>query len=163
MSDNGYFEAFDGVAPSGPIDPAFDHAPFDTKMDGAGLIAALHAESDEAEAQRMVTKVLGIGHAIGGAQSSQFLMFLGVPDEKRREIQQPFFDEGKDDEHVDWSFVAGAWAYPQREFQYAAADYLAFMQDKLSEDDLPKIQTLLDAKPSPDLQARLTPIFDALL
>lgn len=160
---NGYFDALDGVGPDGPIDPAFDHAPFDTAMDGAGLIAALHEASDPAQAERMVVAVQGIGHAIGGAQAEEFLMFLGVPDDKRREIQRPYFERARGDSHVDWSFVAGAWAYPQREFQYAAVDYLIFMQDKLGAQDLDKIQTLLDAKPSPDLQARITPIFDALI
>lgn len=85
------FDPFDGLAPTGEIDPAFDHDPFDTRMDGAGLVAALHAAADPKQAEEMAIRVDGIGRAIGAAQSDHFLMFLGVDDDRRSEIEAPFF------------------------------------------------------------------------
>lgn len=157
------FDAFDGMVTGGDIDPAFDHDPFDTRMDGAGLVAALHAAADPKMAEEMAVKVLGIGRAIGAAQSDNFLMFLGVDEDRRHEIQTPFFDAAREDTHADWTFVAMCWAFPQREFQYAAIDYLHVMVETLEPADLAKIERLLEAKPYPDLQARLSPIFDSLV
>lgn len=157
------FDPFDGLAPTGEIDPAFDHDPFDTRMDGAGLVAALHAAADPKQAEEMAIRVDGIGRAIGAAQSDHFLMFLGVDDDRRSEIEAPFFEVAREDSHVDWTFIAMSWAFPQREFQYAAIDYLHVMVEKLAPADLAKIEHLVEAKPYPDLQARLSPIFDALV
>lgn len=128
------FEPIDGVAPDGPIDEVFDHDAFDTKMDAAKLMATLLEAANPEQAGPMSDYMRG-----------QF-PFLGIKTDERRKLTKPFFREARGDAHADWSFVSGAWAYPFREFQYAAIDYLQEMVPTMSGADLPRLRTLIESK-----------------
>ena len=131
---NNYFDAFDHVAPDGPIDPGFDAEAFDTRMDAAGIVAELFRHADAEQAEQMAAYM-----------RDQF-PFLGVRADARKALTRPYFKVAKKDDRVDWSFVSSAWAYPQREFQYVAVDYLRVVAGKLSAEDLPKLHTLIESK-----------------
>ena len=146
-----YFGAFDGMAPNGPIDPAFDHEAFDTSMDGAGVMAALFAVANPENAGPM-----------SAYMRNQF-PFLGVKSTERRAALKPFLAQARKDPHADWSFVASCWAYPQREFQYAGIDYLLAMKKKLTVADLPRIKTLMTGKSWWDTIDALDPVVYAIV
>lgn len=108
--------------------------PFDTAMDGAGLIGEVMAAADSDRASPMAKYM-----------RDQF-PFLGVPASVRQPIQRPYFAVAREDPHVDWGFVAQCWALPHREFQYAACDFLFAVRRNLSVDDLPRIKALTSSK-----------------
>ncbi len=108
--------------------------PFDTAMDGAGLIGELFAAADPGRAGPMAKYM-----------RDQF-PFLGVPASERKPIQRPHFALARKDPHADWAFVAQCWALPHREFQYVACDYLHAVRKLLGTDDLPRIKALASSK-----------------
>lgn len=108
--------------------------PFDTAMDGAGLIGDVMAAADSGEAAPMAKYM-----------RDQF-PFLGIPASVRQPIQRPYFAVARRDPHADWGFVAQCWALPHREFQYVACDYLFAVRGLLGVDDLPRIKALSSSK-----------------
>ncbi|MGO1594136.1 MAG: DNA alkylation repair protein, partial [Ancrocorticia sp.] len=112
--------------------PADD--PFDTAMDGAGLIANVSAAANPEKSGPMAAYM-----------RDQFA-FLGVSAAARKPIQRPYFAVARRDQHADWGFVAQCWALPYREFQYVACDYLYAVRRRLSSADLPRIKALASSK-----------------
>jgi 3-methyladenine DNA glycosylase AlkD len=68
--------------------------------------------------------------------------FLGIPTSQRKKICAPFFKLMKRGAVTNWDFVFGCWRREQREFQYAAIDYLALMRQTLAPGDIPKLKAL---------------------
>lgn len=65
--------------------------------------------------------------------------FLGIKTPDRRNLTRNFFQADEKSDIVDWTFVREAWEKPEREYQYAAADYLAGKTKFLKPEDLPSI------------------------
>lgn len=109
--------------------------PFDTHMDGAGLIGELFGAGNPEKAVQMAAYM-----------RDQFL-FLGLTTPERRAITKSYFSVARRDPRPDWAFVAQCWALPHREFQYVAADYLFAVRKMLSGEDLERVRALAISKP----------------
>lgn len=72
--------------------------------------------------------------------------FFGVGAPERTEICKPYFKEAKKTKIIDWGFVDVCWEHSKRECQYVAANYLKYMKNYLSEDDIPKLKKLVITK-----------------
>lgn len=108
--------------------------PFDTAMDGAGLIGELFAAADPLKSEPMARYMRGR------------FAFLGVPASVRRPIQRPYFALARKDSRLDWGFVAQCWGLPPREFQYVACDYVHCVRELLEPEDLPRLRVLASSK-----------------
>lgn len=76
----------------------------------------------------------------------QFL-FLGIKKPKRAELMKHFFKEsGILKEPFQTDFVVALWEKEEREYQYAALDYLDKSLKKLTKEHLSFIETLLTSK-----------------
>lgn len=83
--------------------------------------------------------------------------FLGIKSTARRQITQPYFTEAKraareidkvqpNQNVIDWVFVKTMWQQPEREYQYAACDYLKVMREYLKAEDLNALKELIVMK-----------------
>ena len=72
--------------------------------------------------------------------------FFGVGEKERNEIWKPYFKEAKKTKKIDWEFIEICFKHEKRECQYTAAYYLKYMQNSLSEDDIPKLKELVLTK-----------------
>ncbi len=73
--------------------------------------------------------------------------FFGIKSQKRREIEKQFFREtGILKEPFNQEFVMEVWKLDEREFQYAALDYIEKSLKKLIKEDLPFIERLIMSK-----------------
>lgn len=72
--------------------------------------------------------------------------FFGVGAKERNEIWKPYFKEAKKTKKIDWEFIEICFKHEKRECQYTAAYYLKYMQNSLSEDDIPKLKELVLTK-----------------
>lgn len=71
--------------------------------------------------------------------------FLGIKTPERRKRCRAFFKEYRH-EGIDWGFVDTMWQLPEREFQYAAIDYLTSKKKDLTYEHLPKLKQLIQTK-----------------
>lgn len=71
--------------------------------------------------------------------------FLGIKTPERRKRCRAFFKEYRH-EGIDWGFVDTMWQLPEREFQYAAIDYLTNKKEDLTYEHLPKLKQLIQTK-----------------
>lgn len=71
--------------------------------------------------------------------------FLGIKTPERRKRCRAFFKEYRH-EGIDWGFVDTMWQLPEREFQYAAIDYLTNKKKDLTYEHLPKLKQLIQTK-----------------
>lgn len=72
--------------------------------------------------------------------------FIGILANKRREVSAKHFEQGRQEEDVDWDFVTACWEQNFREFQYVAIDYLFEVHDKLKAEDIERIEALITDK-----------------
>lgn len=72
--------------------------------------------------------------------------FLGIPRPERSTLQKDFIKRARRDRKVEWQDVYRLWDLPEREFQYAALDYLVALKDKLQSADIYHLQTLIVLK-----------------
>lgn len=73
--------------------------------------------------------------------------FLGIPTPERRQIVTAFFGESGMLVHsFQPDFVWACWEKEEREYQYAALDYIGKMKKKLAKRDLPFLETLIVTK-----------------
>lgn len=73
--------------------------------------------------------------------------FLGIKSPERRELVRQFFQEsGKLKEPFNQDLVWSLWEKNEREYQYAALDYLEKSLKKLRKEDLPFIEKLILTK-----------------
>ena len=72
--------------------------------------------------------------------------FLGIPRPERSTLQKDFIKRARRQGKVEWQDVYRLWDLPEREFQYAALDYLVALKDKLQPADIKHLQTLKDLK-----------------
>ncbi|RMX15944.1 DNA alkylation repair protein [Vandammella animalimorsus] len=71
--------------------------------------------------------------------------YLGIAKPQLVAICKPFFKEAAQAD-VDWRFIEQCWASPWREMQYAALHYLKAVQQKLTPQDVPRLQWLITEK-----------------
>lgn len=80
------------------------------------------------------------------AQMSAYLKgqfaFLGIQKPARAVLTKDFLNHSRK-EPVDWEFIEACYAKPQREFHYFAVDYLLLMKNKLLQDDIYRIESLI--------------------
>ncbi len=72
--------------------------------------------------------------------------FLGIPRPERSTLQKDFIKRARRQGKVEWQDVYRLWDLPEREFQYAALDYLVALKDKLQSADIYHLQTLIVLK-----------------
>lgn len=72
--------------------------------------------------------------------------FLGIPTPTRRAVCKAFFKWAKKKQEVDWAFIEECWARDEREFQYIAVDYLLLVDQVLTPQHIPQLQTLVVTK-----------------
>lgn len=73
--------------------------------------------------------------------------FLGIKSPDRRKLVKQFFDESgilKEDFQAD--FVMALWGKAEREYQYAALDYIEKSMKKLDKQHLPFLEQLITSK-----------------
>lgn len=71
--------------------------------------------------------------------------YFGIGKPELARLCRPFF-KGSAKQPVDWDFVRRCWDDPNRELQYAALEYLKKMQQRLTPQDIPRLQTLIIEK-----------------
>ena len=71
--------------------------------------------------------------------------YFGIGKPQLAHLCSPFF-KGAAKQPVDWDFVRRCWDDPHRELQYAALEYLKKMQQRLTPQDIPRLQTLITEK-----------------
>ena len=71
--------------------------------------------------------------------------YFGIGKPQLARLCRPFF-KGAAKQPVDWDFVRRCWDDPNRELQYAALEYLKKMQQRLTPQDIPCLQTLITEK-----------------
>lgn len=98
------------------------------------LTDTLRAAADENQAQSMA------------AYMKHQFPFLGVPKPERARICRPYFKIAREEKDVDRSFIRDCWALDEREYQYAAADYLILMQCYLGPGDVPLLEECIISK-----------------
>lgn len=75
----------------------------------------------------------------------QFL-FYGIETKLRREIYKDVLKDAKKDKKIDWIFLSKCFNDSHREFQYLVSDYLAYMKDFLTFDDIERIKKYITEK-----------------
>jgi len=71
--------------------------------------------------------------------------YFGIGKPELARLCRPFFKNAAK-QPVDWDFVRRCWDDPHRELQYAALEYLKKMQQHLTPQDIPRLQTLITEK-----------------
>lgn len=69
--------------------------------------------------------------------------FLGIKAGQRREAYKPYFAKAKKDKIIDFDFVEKCFVKEEREFHYAAVDYLSAIKELLKPCDLPKLRRFI--------------------
>jgi len=69
--------------------------------------------------------------------------FLGISAGPRKEVCKIYFAKAKREKIVDFDFVDKCFAREEREFHYAAVDYLGTIKDLLVPADLPKVKLII--------------------
>jgi len=72
--------------------------------------------------------------------------FLGIQAGPRREAYKRYLSKAKKEKIVDFDFVEKCFAKEEREFQYAAVDYLSEIKELLKPSDLPKLKRLIQMR-----------------
>ncbi len=72
--------------------------------------------------------------------------FLGIKSQNRRELQKPFLNKLIKEKEINWPFVFDCFEQPEREFQYAALDYLDKVKKRIPEHDIVIIEQLIQTK-----------------
>ncbi len=69
--------------------------------------------------------------------------FLGIPSPERRKlVKAALLEAGAPQNPIDENLVLELWAMPEREYQYAACDYLAWQRKKLEAKHLELLEKL---------------------
>ena len=71
--------------------------------------------------------------------------YFGIGKPELARLCRPFFKDAAK-QPVDWDFVRRCWDDPHRELQYTALEYLKKMQQRLTPQDIPRLQTLITEK-----------------
>lgn len=72
--------------------------------------------------------------------------FLGVPAAPRKAAYRSYFQKARKEKIVDFDFTALCFTMPEREFHYAAVDYLLAVQQHLEPEHLPEIKRFIITK-----------------
>ncbi|MGL4521710.1 MAG: DNA alkylation repair protein [Bacilli bacterium] len=82
-----------------------------------------------------------------GAYMKNNFSFLGIESTKRRLIQKRYVQAISTEQSLHRAFVLELWKMPEREFQYAAIDYLIKNKHKLVKEDIHFVRRLIVQKP----------------
>ena len=92
--------------------------------------------------------------------------FLGIKTPQRRELIKPLLAEARVEaktQGIDRSFVEACWQAPEREFQYAALDYLHALRRYLEPEDIDWLRDLIEEKSWWDTVDRLDTMVGEIL
>nr|WP_265588598.1 DNA alkylation repair protein [Rothia nasimurium] len=92
--------------------------------------------------------------------------FLGIKTPQCRELIKPLLAEARVDvktQGIDRSFVEVCWQAPEREFQYAALDYLHALRRYLEPEDIDWLRDLIEEKSWWDTVDRLDTMVGEIL
>ncbi len=73
--------------------------------------------------------------------------FYGIPTPKRKPVYRELLKQEKKNKEIDWVFLDMCYGDAHREFQYLVIDYLRFMQQFITYDDVPKIKRYIQTAP----------------
>ena len=105
----------------------------ETPMDYPALLAVLQ---QHANPERAVPMQAYMKHRFA---------YFGIGKPQLARLCRPFFKDAAK-QPVDWDFVHHCWDDPHRELQYAALEYLKKMQQHLTPQNIPRLQTLITEK-----------------
>lgn len=92
--------------------------------------------------------------------------FLGIKTPQRRELLKPLLAEARTEartQGIDRTFVEDCWQAPEREFQYAALDYLHALRRYLEPEDIDWLRDLIEEKSWWDTVDRLDTMVGEIL
>ncbi|WP_237210093.1 DNA alkylation repair protein [Rothia nasimurium] len=92
--------------------------------------------------------------------------FLGIKTPQRRELIKPLLAEARTEAKttgIDRTFVEACWQTPEREFQYAALDYLHALRRYLEPEDIDWLRELIEEKSWWDTVDRLDTMVGEIL
>lgn len=90
------------------------------------------------------------GNAEKAKQMSAYMRnmftFYGVPTPERRVCCKSLMRDARKTEYIDWELLEACWADEHREMQYFVCDYLDALQERLSFDDVPRLERFVRSK-----------------
>lgn len=110
------------------------------------IIQAYYAAADPAKAGPMAAYM-----------KNQF-PYLGLQKPERTELSREFLKAKKAEPGVDFAFIERCFALPEREFSYLALSYLDAVKARLTPDDLPFLEQLIQTRPWWDTVDTIAPI-----
>ncbi len=84
--------------------------------------------------------------------------YLGLQKPERAELSREFLKAKKAEPGVDFAFIERCFALPEREFSYLALSYLDAVTARLTPDDLPFLEQLIQTRPWWDTVDTIAPI-----
>ncbi len=114
-----------------------------TNMD---IISSYYAAADPAKAGPMAAYM-----------KNQF-PYLGLQKPQRAELSREFLKQKKAEPGVDLVFIERCFALPEREFSYLALTYLDAVKNRLTPNDLPFLEQLVQTRPWWDTVDTIAPI-----
>lgn len=110
------------------------------------MISAYYAAADPAKAGPM-----------SAYMKNQF-PYLGLQKPVRAELSREFLKAKKAEPGVDFAFIEHCFALPEREFSYLALTYLDAVKKRLTPDDLPFLEQLVQTRSWWDTVDAIAPI-----
>lgn len=90
------------------------------------------------------------GNAEKAKQMSAYMRnmftFYGVPTPEQRECCKSLLRDARKAECIDWELLEACWADKHREMQYFVCDYLDTLQERLTFDDVPRLERFVRSK-----------------
>lgn len=84
--------------------------------------------------------------------------YLGLQKPDRAALSRDFLKAKKAEPSVDFAFIERCFALPEREFSYLALEYLDAVKKRLTPDDLPFLEQLVQTRPWWDTVDTIAPI-----
>ncbi len=104
-------------------------------MPNTDIISSYYATANPAKAQPMAAYM-----------KNQF-PFLGLQKPERAALSRDFLKQKKAESGIDFTFIEHCFALPEREFAYLALDYLDKVKARLTPEDIPFIERLVQTRP----------------
>ena len=84
--------------------------------------------------------------------------YLGLQKPERTALSRDFLKKKKAEPGIDFAFIEQCFALPEREFSYLALSYLDTVKNRLTPDDLPFLDQLVQTRPWWDTVDTIAPI-----
>ena len=110
------------------------------------IISSYYAAADPAKAGPMAAYM-----------KDQF-PYLGLQKPERAALSREFLKAKKAEPGVDFAFIERCFALPEREFSYLALEYLDAVKKRLTPDNLPFLEQLVQTRPWWDTVDTIAPI-----